>query len=111
MGMAAILHQLLHQDTGGDQGTLGQIGEFLSQGFGAIGSEWLLLEQDLPGPGLLLSRKELEQRGFAAAVGADDPHQLAPGEGEGDLLEDGLLRVAELESVHGERHRAALGLY
>ena len=79
MGMAAILHQLLHQDTGGDQGALGQIGEFPSQGFGAIGTEWLLLEQDLPGPGLLLSRKSLSSVDLPPPLGPTIPTSLPRG--------------------------------
>ena len=59
---------------------------------------------------LLLACQEFEQGGLAAAVGADDPHQLALGNGEGDVVEDGLVLIAKLQVIDGERHQAALGL-
>ena len=110
MGMAAILHQLLDPDARRHQGALGQVGQLPGQGLHAIATQGLALEQYLPGLGLLLARQQFEQGGLAAPVGADYAHQLALGDGEGDLLEDGLVLVAEMESIHGERHQAALGL-
>ncbi|MNX39099.1 hypothetical protein D3C86_694490 [compost metagenome] len=110
MGMAAILHQLLDPDARRHQRPLGQVGQLPGQGLHAIATQGLALEQYLPGLGLLLACQQFEQGGLAAPVGADYAHQLALGDGEGDLLEDGLVLVAEMESIHGERHQAALGL-
>ena len=110
MGMAAVLHQLLDLDAGGHQRALGQVGELAGQRFLAVACQRLALEQDLAGLLLLLACQQFEQGGLAAAVGADDPYQLALGNGEGDVVEDGLVLIAKLQVIDGERHQAALGL-
>ncbi|MNH29684.1 hypothetical protein D3C79_899340 [compost metagenome] len=107
MGMAAVLHQLFDPDAGRHQGALGQVGELPGQGFHAVAGQRLVLEQYLPGLGLLLARQEFQQGGLAAPVGADYAHQLALGQGEGDVVEHGFVLIAETQVIHAEGHRAA----
>ena len=98
VGVTTSRDQVDDRQTLWRNGVLGQQPEDLGHLFGAQRRDVAAVEQHLPRGRLEQTYQRAQQRGFTAPVGADDGGDLAVGDRDVEIVDDGSVAVADLEA-------------
>ena len=69
------------------------------QVFARVGGKEAPVEPDVAGVGLQMPGKQIDQRGFSAAIGTDDAVKMAPFDGQRQIGDDGFGAIGEFDAV------------
>ncbi len=75
-------------------------------GVGRLAGDVGAVEDDGPGLGLVQTADGVDDRALARAVGPEQRHALARGDGEGDAPHDLVVAIGDLEILHLKQHVA-----
>src|SRR5690554_2678443 len=100
MRVATVLHELFYPYALGHYRPLGQECQLPGQCLGGETGQRLALDIYLALLQRQLSRQQLEQGGFAAAIWPDDANQLAPGQAERYIVQNRFLVIAKLQIAY-----------